>query len=150
MARDPEKPLYDAIAGLRRLADLFERRRQQLARSVGLSDAEWRVLEEISSAHFMPSLFAQSRAAHPAAVSRVLRQLQDRGLVRSAVSEEDGRRRTYELTGQGRRLLDRLRTRRERAIDAVWRGLPRRELQQFARFSEELSDRLESLAEAED
>jgi DNA-binding MarR family transcriptional regulator len=70
--------------------------------------------------------------------------------VRSAVWEEDGRRRTYELTGQGRRLLDRLRTRRERAIDAVWRGLPRRELQQFARFSEELSDRLESLAEAED
>ncbi len=150
MGEEAGEPVYDAIAALRRLADIFERRRQQLARAAGLSDAEWRVLEEIGSATFMPSLFAQSLDAHPAAVSRLLRQLQDRGLVRSAVSSEDGRRRIYSLTASGRRVLDRLRASRERAIDTVWQGLPRIELARFARFSHRLAERLERYAEAEE
>ena len=143
-------PLYGAIASLTRLAEVFERRRLQLAREVGLSDPQWRVLEEIGSEAFMPSLFARSREAHPAAVSRTLRQLQDGGLVEVSISSDDARQRRYRLTARGRRVLDKVRRARERAIDAVWRGLPRKRLEEFARFSELLAERLEAYARRED
>ena len=89
MAARARDPLYRAIEGLQRLAELFERRRAQLARRVGLSDPQWRVLEEIAREDFMPSLFARRRDAHPAAVSRTLRQLLDRGLPLFAAGHPD-------------------------------------------------------------
>jgi DNA-binding MarR family transcriptional regulator len=139
-----------AIQGLQRLTELFERRRSQLAREVGLTDPQWRVLEEIARDEFMPSLFARARESHPAAVSRTLRQLQERDLVTASISSADGRQRQYAVTGRGRRLLGRLRASRERAIDAVWAGLPARDLERFAAFSERLADRLEAYARDED
>ena len=51
-----------AIGSLGRLTDLFQRRRLQLARGVGLTVQQWRVLEEVSTEHFLPSLFEYSRA----------------------------------------------------------------------------------------
>ena len=138
--------LYPAIEALQRLAELFERRRQQLAREAGLSDAGWRVLEEIGRERFMPSLFARSRALHAAAVSRTLRQLQEAGLVTAALSSQDGRRRRYLLTARGRTRLERLRRARARAIEAVWGGFAAEELSRFAEFSGRLADRLERYA----
>ena len=144
------EPLYRAIEGLQRLTELFERRRAQLAREAGLSDAQWRVLDEIGREDFMPSLFARSRETHPAAVSRLLRQLQDRGLVVAKIAAGDGRQREYALTAEGKRVSRQLRRSRERAIDTVWEGLPRAELAQFARFSETLAERLEDYARAQE
>jgi len=138
--------LYPAIEALQRLAELFERRRQQLGRAAGLSDAQWRVLEEIGRERFMPSLFARSRATHAAAVSRTLRQLQDDGLVAAALSPQDGRRRQYRLTTRGRQRLERLRRERLRAIRAVWGGFAADELERFTAFSGRLADRLERYA----
>lgn len=138
--------VYSAIAGLQRLAEVFERRRVQLAQSAGLSDGQWRVLEEIATEHFMPSLFARRREIHPASLSRTLRQLQEKGLIEVAISDADGRQRNYALSAAGRRALERLRGEREAAIDRVWRPLPERELEGFAAFSHELADRLEAYA----
>jgi DNA-binding MarR family transcriptional regulator len=135
-----------AIRGLQRLTDLFERRRSQLAREVGLTDAQWRMLEEVARDDFMPSLFARRTEAHRAAVSRTLRQLQERELVTASISSADGRQRDYAVTARGRRALERLRSSRERAIDAVWAGLPTRDLERFADFAETLADRLEAYA----
>ena len=142
----PRRPLYDAIEALQRLTELFERRRQQLARAAGLSDAQWRVLEEIGHERFMPSLFARSRAMHAAAVSRTLRQLQEAGLVEASISGEDGRQRRYELTARGRQRLERVRRDRMRAIDAVWQGFAADELARFADFSRRLAERLDRYA----
>ena len=50
---------HAAIECLGRLSELYQRRREQLAASVGLTDREWDVLEEIATEHFMPSLFAR-------------------------------------------------------------------------------------------
>ncbi len=150
-ARERKAPAIDrAIQALQRLTELFERRRTQLAREVGLSDQQWRVLEEIGRDDFMPSLFARSRESHPAAVSRVLRQLQDGGLVTASISERDARQRDYALTARGRQLLERLRASRERAIDEVWAGLSARELTRFASFSEELAERLDRYSRHQD
>ena len=82
----PREVVYAAIEALQRLTDGMERRRQQLARRVGLSLRQWQVLEEISEPGFMPSLFARRQDSSPAGVSRVLRQLLDRGLVAVSIS----------------------------------------------------------------
>ena len=97
---------FEAVDALLRLSELVERRRGQLARGAGLSASQWRVLEKIHSEDFMPSLFARDRETSPAAVSRTLRQLQERGLVRAAISAGDRRQRRYVVTSRGRRAIE--------------------------------------------
>ncbi len=140
-------PLWAAIGELSRLTELMERRRQQLARSVDLTPQQWRLLEEIAQQDFMPSLFARSRDCTPAAVSRVLRRLLERGLVQVAIGSSDARRRDYTLTPAGRRVLDRLRTSRGEALQAIWSDFGAADLERFAAFGRELADRLEAYAE---
>ena len=142
--------LRRAIAALQRLAEVFQLRREQLARTVGLAEAQLRVLEQVSTESFMPSLFARRRERSAAAVSKVLRQLLDRGLVTASISRSDGRQRDYVLTAAGERLMAELREARRRAIDAVWADLDPAELGRFAAFSDELAARLEAFAQGED
>ena len=144
----PSSAVVDAIESLRRLTEAFVLRRDQLARSVGLTEAQWRVVEEISTEHFMPSMFARRRACSAAAISKILRQLLDRDLIQVAIGQRDARQREYSLSASGRRLVVRLRREREKAIDSVWRELPERELTRFSSFSDDLADRLEAYAEA--
>ena len=136
-----------AIASLQRLAEIFAERRRQLAREADLTETQWRVLEEAEGEDFMPSMFARRRACTPAAVSRTLRQLLDRDLVRASIGASDGRQRVYRLTEEGRRTLARLRENRARAIEAVWEGLSPEELRAFTRFASDLADRLEAYLE---
>ena len=137
--------VHQAIARLQRLAELFQKRREQLARAVGLTDHQWGVLEEISTEHFMPSMFARRRESSPAAVSKTIRQLVDKELVEVSVSVRDARQRTYELTDKGKQILKRLRQRREDAIERVWMKLEPKQVNEFARFADEISPRLEEL-----
>ncbi|MBX7246857.1 MAG: MarR family transcriptional regulator [Candidatus Sumerlaeaceae bacterium] len=142
--------VHEAIAALQRLAEAFFHRREQLARDVGLSVEQWRVLEEISDEHFMPSMFARERRTSAAAVSKVIRQLIEKGLVVVGVSETDGRQRDYTLTIEGRRAMARLRTARQEAIAEVWGGLKSPELVQFAKLSASIADRMEAYADKSD
>jgi DNA-binding MarR family transcriptional regulator len=145
--QDPAPEVRRAIASLQRLAELFAERRRALAREAGLSEAQWQVLEEVAGEGFMPSLFARRREVSAAAVSRTLRQLLARDLVRVAIDAEDGRQRRYRLSARGRRTLERLEHSRERAIEAIWRGLPAEDLRGFERFAGELAERLERYLE---
>jgi DNA-binding MarR family transcriptional regulator len=138
--------IHRAIDCLRRLTEAFQRRRQQLAQGVGLTEHQWSVLEEISTDHFMPSMFAKSRESSPAAVSKVIRQLVDRGLVHVSLSKSDGRQRDYVLTPKGRKTMATLRTSREQAIDQVWSELPAAEVQRFVAFGNQLTTRLDDYA----
>jgi len=139
--------VHGAIESLQRLAELFGERRRALAREAGLTETQWRVLEEVAGEDFMPSLFAEQRSRTPAAISRTLRQLLDRGLVQASIGEQDGRQRVYRLTARGRRLQEGLLRSRARAIAAVWERLPAEELKRFRRFADRLSERLEAYAE---
>ena len=134
---------HEAIACLGRLTSAFERRREELAASVGLSDGQWGVLEEISREHFMPSMFAKTRESSAAAVSKTLRQLLDKDFVSVTLSKSDGRQRAYVLTAKGKRVLESLRQEREQAIEKIWLTLDRDEMQNFATFANELTNRLE-------
>jgi DNA-binding MarR family transcriptional regulator len=140
--------IHAAIACLQRLTDLFAERRQQLARSVDLSDQQWAVLEEISSEHFMPSLFAKQRESSAAAVSKILRQLLGKDLVSVRLGARDGRQRRYELTAKGKRCIEGLRRERETAIRAVWNGFDSGDLYAFTNFGTRLAQRLTHYAES--
>jgi len=136
--------IHEAIAALQRLADLFSARREQIAREAGLSVRQWRILEEIATEHFMPSMFAERGSVTPAAVSKLVRGLLERDLIRASIATGDRRQRRYVVTAAGRKLLDRVRLTRQAAIDAVWSDLPSTELLRFAEFGRELGDRLEA------
>jgi DNA-binding MarR family transcriptional regulator len=139
--------IHQAIAALQRLSDLFNQRREQIALDAGLSVRQWGLLEEIATEHFMPSLFAQHKSVTPAAVSKLLRSLLERDLIRASIAEGDRRHRNYVLTAAGRRLLDHVRLTRQSAIDEVWADLSVSELRRFAQFGDKLGDRLETYLE---
>jgi DNA-binding MarR family transcriptional regulator len=137
---------HAAIECLGRLTELYGERRRQLAQSVGLTDQQWGVLEEIATEHFMPSLFARRRDSSAAAVSKILRQLVDKGLVVGAIGKDDARQRTFSLTARGRRVMDKLRESRKDAIREVWLTLDPDAVRAFTSFGRELIDRLERYA----
>lgn len=134
--------VHRAIEVLQRISELFSARRQELAARVGLTEHQWSVLEEIATEHFMPSLFAKQQASSAAAVSKTLRQLGDKALVRVSVSKADGRQRDYVLTAKGQRVMEELRRARERAIAEVWLKLDSARVVEFTEFSTELADAL--------
>lgn len=140
---------HEAIARLTRLTDVFQQRREQLASRAGLTVSQWSVLEEISTEHFMPSMFAQSEATSRAAVSKVIRQLLDRELIQVAISPLDGRQRQYTLTTAGKAKLDKLRVERQKAIDAIWVPLDPDAVTQFNKFTALLVERIERFAAKE-
>lgn len=141
--------IHRAIAQLQRLTDLFQERRAQLAKQAGLTEQQWLLMEEISTEHFMPSMFARTKDSSAAAVSKVIRQLIDKDMISVSISESDGRQRQYELTAQGKRVMSNLRQRRQRAIDAIWAGLDKRQLAQFADVSEQLISAIEAYSQKE-
>jgi len=144
----PTTDVHEAIAVLGRLSDMFVERRHQLAHNVGLTEQQWAVLEEISAEHFMPSLFARQRASSAAAVSKILRQLLDKRLVRVHPVPEDGRQRCYELSSSGQKLLVKLANEREHAVMRVWKGFSAAELRAFVRFGTRLTERMERYVHA--
>jgi DNA-binding MarR family transcriptional regulator len=147
VANPPKSPalgdVHAAVACLGRLTELFRLRRLELAASVGLTEQQWSVLDEIEQADFMPSMFARRRESSAAAVSKILRQLQDKELVLVSLSESDGRQRHYVLSPLGKRTLERLRELRQHAISEVWLGFDAEQVTAFARFGNELIERLE-------
>ena len=130
--------IHEAIEQLANLVDVFERRRDTLAADAGVTVEQWRVMEEIGSRRFMPSMFARRRESSAAAVSRILRQLLDAGLVSVAISQSDGRNREYRLTTEGERALADLKRSREAAIESVWMSQDAAEIEAFSNFAKKL------------
>jgi DNA-binding MarR family transcriptional regulator len=137
---------HAGIEVLARLSEIYRARRAQLAATVGLTDQQWEVLERIATEHFMPSLFAKDRESSAAAVSKILRQVTELGLVVVSIGKDDARKRTYSLTAKGRRVMEELRAEREEAIREVWLALPGADLEAFTELGSELAERLTAYA----
>ena len=144
-----EEPLRGALEALQRVSEAFSRRRAQLARGAGLTEAQWRVLEQIAAEDFMPSLFARRQEQTPAAVSKLIRQLLDRGLVEVSISSGDARQRRYAPSAAGRQAMEIVRKDRQRAVDRIWSELDARALADFAAFAGDLAERMEHYEKAE-
>ena len=130
--------IFLAIEQLQQASALFSKRRSQLAAAVGLTEAQWRVMEGIATQHFMPSLFAREQDHTGSAVSKLLRQLLDKKFIRVSISAGDARQRSYELTATGVKVMDKLGDLRSEAIEDVWADLPPKELAAFSAFAERL------------
>ena len=143
-----ESLALDCVEVLGRLAALFEERRRQLASCAELTVQQWQVLEEVTQEHFMPSMFAHKRASSAAAVSKILRQLADKGIIVAHISEADGRQRDYEVTPLGQKLLEKVRRERQRAIAEVWLSLSREQLAGFQSIGDTLATKLQTWTEA--
>lgn len=141
--------VHAAIASLQKLSELFSQRRTQLAGYVGLTEQQWLLLEKVSDAHFMPSMFARDRESSPAAVSKIIRQLMDKGLISVSIKQKDGRQRQYSLTSKGNETMEKLRLRREEAIEAIWMKMNNDELDMFAGISDKLIEAIEKYAATE-
>src|SRR5271156_2706682 len=131
-------PIFRAIEAMTALAEIFGRRREALARDPRITIEQWRVRDEISTEHFIPSMFARSRDSSAAAVSKILRQLLNAALVTAAIGQADRRNRRYKLTAKGMRTLAELRASRKAAIEAIWTGFSRDELAAFSSFATRL------------
>jgi DNA-binding MarR family transcriptional regulator len=138
--------IFLAIEQLQQASALFSKRRSQLAAAVGLTEAQWRVMEGVATQHFMPSLFAREQDHTGSAVSKLLRQLLGKKLIRVSISTGDARQRSYELTAAGVKVMDKLRDLRSEAIEDVWADLPPKELAAFSAFAEKLIARLRAKA----
>ena len=139
----PSAEVLLAIQQLSRLAQLFQKRRAQLAKRANVTEQQWRTLEEISASNFMPSMFARDEDSTPGAVSKLLRQLLDKGLIKVSIATHDARHRNYELTVAGRRVIKSVEDQRNEAIRKVWSRLNPEQLRQFTEFNQELIANLE-------
>ena len=150
MAMQRRDAVLQAIERLQHLAALFSKRRAQLAKQAGLTEAQWRVLEGVATEHFIPSMFADGLDNTRGAVSKILRQLLDKKLIKASISVEDGRQRKYRLTARGTRTTETLRTSREKAIREIWSDLPLKDLTAFNRLCDGLIERLRDYAAQEE
>lgn len=73
----------------------------------GLTDSQWRVLRVLSTTDEMDAGETAHRAfLLPSSLSRILRELNDRGLIASWVAPNDARRSMHALSKTGRKLVD--------------------------------------------
>ncbi|WP_326523860.1 homoprotocatechuate degradation operon regulator HpaR [Sphingomonas sp.] len=76
-------------------------------REAGVTEQQWRVLRVLSDATRLdPSTLATHAMLHPPSVTRILRDLLDKGLIVRSADETDGRRSFIALTDEGRAVVE--------------------------------------------
>ena len=73
-------------------------------------------------------------------MSKILRQVSDKGLVVATIDKDDARQRRYALTAKGKTVMERLRESREAAIAKVWLTFDGAELRAFTTFGRSSSN----------
>lgn len=131
------------FARLQDVSDNLARKTDALLRAtVGISVNEWRILAAIAATpHATARIVVSETGLDKSWVSRLIRSLQDRGLLETAKDSSDGRRKRLDLTDQGRTAL-------ERAIAAV-RNLQSQLLNGFSATEHEALPRLLSRLQRE-
>ena len=119
MSADQTDAVTAAIQTLFRLEG-SRRLHQQLAAAAGVSISQqgYRVLGRVVEGATSPGQLAAMLDLDPAVVARLLRQLEDGGLLERRRSADDGRMTVVEATEAGRRTFDRIR-------DVIWRHMRR-------------------------
>lgn len=119
MAADPTDAVTAAIQTLFRLEG-SRRIHQQLASAAGVSISQhgYRLLGRVVEGATSPGQLAVMLDLDPAIVARLLRQLEEGGLLQRRRSENDGRMTVVEATAFGRETFDRMR-------EVIWRHMRR-------------------------
>lgn len=115
------RPLEESlsIALLRAREAVMSHFRPQLLQA-NLSEQQWRVIRVLADGGALDAgTAAQRSCVHPASFSRILRSLQQRGLLRAVPSRIDSRRLQVDLAPAGRELFDSMAP----AFEAIYRRL---------------------------
>lgn len=126
-----------------RLARVMEARLEAMIGELGITRIMWCVLSGVGLEGIRtPSAMADYIGVARPTVSRVLRDMERRGLIRRNGTQSDGRAIEIELTGEGRRALDRCRPLVDRLNDHFVAKLNEADLSMVL-------SRLDALAEGE-
>lgn len=117
------RPLDDSLAiALLRAREAVMNRFRPLLQRHDLTEQQWRVLRVLSECGCCDAgTLAQSSCIHPASLSRILRTLETRRVLRTATSKLDSRRVEVALTDEGRAIFGRMAAESE----AIYRQIER-------------------------
>jgi homoprotocatechuate degradation regulator HpaR len=77
-----------------------------ILREIGVTEQQWRVMRVLTDQdECEPSRLARQALLHPPSVTRILKELADRGLVVREADPNDGRRAVLRISPQGRALV---------------------------------------------
>jgi homoprotocatechuate degradation regulator HpaR len=98
------RPLDESLAiALLRAREAVMNRFRPLLKRHDLTEQQWRVLRVLTECSCCDAgQLAQSSCIHPASLSRILRALETRGVLRTATAKHDSRRVEVALTDAGR------------------------------------------------
>ncbi|MGN6358533.1 MAG: MarR family transcriptional regulator [Novosphingobium sp.] len=103
-----------------------------LLREAGVTDQQWRVLRVLADGGPLDaSGIAESALLYAPSVTRIVRELVDRGLLSRATSESDRRRSVIEITPVGRELVGRTAARTARMLVAYGEAFGPERLDRF-------------------
>ena len=96
------------------VSDLHKRLRKQVYSAGGLSITEVTTLSYLDkSGPLFPSDLAEINKVKKQSMSQVLKQLEERKLIRRVVLKEDKRKMAISLTGEGKRMIEKTRYERD-------------------------------------
>lgn len=108
----------DAAERLRTVIGCLARRLRSTRAAFQLSPSEYEVLASlVLGGPLRPSGLADSAGLNPTMLSRVVGKLEAAGIMTRAADPDDGRAARVEVTPQGRRLYQRIRSERTAVID---------------------------------
>ena len=146
MSRGKSRPLREmdrslTIALLRAREATMARFRPLIAEH-DLTEQQWRVLRALADGEAealdATELAARSVIMTPS-LTRILRTLEDRGLIERAKANGDGRRWEIGLTAEGRAVFDAIAPHSEAAYKAIERTVGREKLERLLALLDELS-----------
>lgn len=122
-----------------------------MLRQHGLSEQQWRVLRALSAAGpLRAGDLAQRTLLSSPSVSRLLKSLSERQLIRRAASADDLRAATVSITPKGRRLVARIAPRSEQIYAGIGGAIGPRELDELYALLDDATRRLGPAASVED
>lgn len=109
MSKMPTRPVYrQSLAGtLLAAREAVMAPIRPILREAGFTEQQWRVLRVlVDEGDTDPSGLAEAALLYAPSVTRILKELGDRGLIRRATDPADGRRSIISVTDQGRGLVE--------------------------------------------
>lgn len=142
MGSNTSSDTRDVLDAVRRIVQALHESSRRAERHVGVTGAQLFVIQALADAPGASlNELAERTHTHQSSVSVVVTRLVDRGLVRRAKAEHDGRRLQLSLTRTGRQLAGRAPDLAQDRLIAAVNGLP-------ARRRAVLADSLKELAQA--
>jgi homoprotocatechuate degradation regulator HpaR len=119
-------------------------------RRAGVTEQQWRVLRVLSDSGMLDAgAIANSALLYPPSVTRIVKDLLQRGLVAKQVNPDDARRVSISITAEGETLVKETAIHTKRLLDQYEAAFGSQRLEAFKKEAQELADALRQFAPEE-